>query len=580
VKSIRDIWSLLGADERRGAVLLAALMLLGMAMESIGIGLVMPAIGALMHVDVVREYPLLGLGLRGLGNPDPSRLAVMVMLALVAAYLIKALVLAFLAWRQMRFAYGVQADLSQRLFASYLRRPYRFHLQRNSAHLVQNVIGEVGLFTVDALLPALTLLAEVLVLFGLFCLLLAVEPAGTLIVVLVLLPTAWAINRSLRGPIARWGESRQFHETMRMQRLQEGLAGAKDVKVLGRENEFLERYRLHNAEGARAAQLQSTILQLPRLWLELVAVSAMALLVIVMLVQGREFQAIVPTAGLFAAAAFRLIPSANRILAALHSLRYGIPVIEVLRKELEDEADPAPNRAVDVQLRSTLQLVDVSYSYPGAKVPALREISFAVRRGECVGIIGPSGAGKSTLVDVMLGLLAPDAGTLLVDGKNLHENVRSWQDQIGYVPQSMFLTDDTLRRNVAFGLADDEIDECALLRAIRAAQLHEFVAALPAGLDTLVGERGIRLSGGQRQRIGIARALYHDPQILVLDEATSELDVETEREIMQGVEALHGSKTIIIVAHRTSTVDHCDRIYRLHAGRGMEEARPLLQVTR
>jgi len=223
------------------------------------------------------------------------------------------------------------------------------------------------------------------------------------------------------------------------------------------------------------------------------------------------------------------------------------------------------------KFQSTINLSEISFSYQNAPMPALQGVSLVVKRGEAVGLVGPSGSGKSTLVDVLLGLLAPQSGEVNVDGKNIQDNLRSWQNQIGYVPQSIFLIDDSLRNNVAFGVSKSEIDEQAVRAAIRSAQLEEFVATLPNGLDTVVGERGVRLSGGQRQRIGIARALYHNPSVLVLDEATSSLDTETEHGVMQAVQALQGDKTVIIVAHRLSTVEYCDRLYRLEDSRIVDE---------
>jgi ABC-type multidrug transport system fused ATPase/permease subunit len=259
----------------------------------------------------------------------------------------------------------------------------------------------------------------------------------------------------------------------------------------------------------------------------------------------------------------------------VQSLRYGLPVINVLHEEL-NLAIPkvAATRSPVTPFHEGLELSRVTYTYPGAAEPALKNVSLLIQRGESVGFVGASGAGKSTLVDILLGLLTPDTGEMLVDGKDIQLNLRNWQDQIGYVPQSIFLTDDTLRRNVAFGLANEQIDDVAVQRAIRAAQLEEFVTSLPDGQETFVGERGIRLSGGQRQRIGIARALYHDPAVLVLDEATSALDTATEAGVIQAVTALQGTKTVIVVAHRLSTVEHCNRLYRLHEGRLLEEGPP------
>lgn len=571
------IWSLLAPAERRNAGVLLGLMLVGMVLEMLGVGLVIPALALLTQHDFARNYPALRSALHTLGNPSQKSLVIGGMLALVGVYLIKAFFLALLAWQQTRFAFGIQARLSQRLFAVYLHQPYTFHLQRNSAQLIRNVINEVNMFSFNGILPGMLLLTESLVLFGLCSLLLLVEPLGTLIVGGVLGTAAWGFHRLTRGRITRWGQARQYHEGLRIQHLQQGLGGAKDVKLLGRESNFLEQYRVHNVLSARSGQLQTTLQQLPRLWLELLAVSGLAILVISMLTQHRALEAVLPTLGLFAAAAFRIMPSINRVLGAVQSLRYGLPVIDLLRNEINllplgDEI--VSSRSPATPFHSSLELSQITYTYPGAAEPALKDISLAILRGESVGFIGTSGAGKSTLVDILLGLLTPDIGEVRMDSRNIQSNLQNWQNQIGYVSQSIFLTDDTLRRNVAFGLLDEKIDDAALQRAIRSAQLEEFVADLPNGLETFVGERGIRLSGGQRQRIGIARALYHDPAVLVLDEATSSLDTATEHGVMQAVTALQGSKTILIVAHRLSTVAHCNRLYRLEHGRLVEEGTP------
>jgi len=501
------------------------------------------------------------------------------MLGLVGIFLVKNLFLAFLAWRQARFAYGVQVQISQRLFTAYLRQPYTFHLQRNSAQLIRNVTGEVNMFT-SAIMSMLAISSEFLVLLGITTLLLLIEPLGALISVTVLGVAAWAFHRITRARITRWGKARQYHDGLRIQHLQQGLGGAKDVKLLGRESEFLAQYRIHNIQSGRMGQFQITLQQFPRLWLELLAVTGLALLVLSMLSQGRDTTSIIPTLALFAAAAFRLIPSVNRVLSSMQTLRFNLPVIDKLHDELRHVVpEPVANRQKDAGLakpvfRAEIRLSNISYTYPGATAAALNGLSIVIHQGESVGFIGPSGSGKSTLVDVVLGLLPPGKGQMSVGGQDIQQNLRSWQDQIGYVPQTIYLTDDTLRRNVAFGLPDEAIDDAAVQRAIKQAQLEEFVSSLPEGIETIVGERGVRLSGGQRQRIGIARALYHDPAVLVLDEATSALDTATESGVMQAVTALQSSKTILIVAHRLSTVAHCDKLYRLEQGRVEEEGKP------
>lgn len=572
---LSKIHALLTPSERKSALILFGLMFIGMLLETLGVGLVVPLITLMMQDDLIARYPVLQPSLEFFGNPSQSQLIVGAMLSLIVIYLVKNLFLAFLAWRQMRFAYGIQQHLSQRLFTMYLRQPYSFHLQRNSAQLVRNVTGEVSLFT-GAVNNSLNILTEALVLIGIASLLLLVEPVGAVIVASILGVIAWAFYRGNRARISRWGEARQYHEGLRIQHLQQGLGGVKDVKLLGRESDFLAQYQIHNTQSAKVAQLQATLQQLPRLWLELLAVTGLVILVLTMIGHGLEMASIVPTLALFAAAAFRLMPSVNRVLTAMQTLRYGLPVIDTLYEELKLEVPDAKENfaAVSPGLRQEIRLNGISYTYHGALSPALSGLDLSIKVGEFVGFIGSSGSGKSTLVDIILGLLPCDSGRVEVDGQDIQENMRAWQNQIGYVPQAIYLTDDTLRRNVAFGLPNEQIDDVAVQKAIKAAQLEEFVATLPEGLETVVGERGVRLSGGQRQRIGIARALYHDPSVLVLDEATSALDTATENGVMRAVNALQGSKTIIMVAHRLSTVEHCDRLYKLEQGRIVAEGTP------
>lgn len=551
--------------------MLLSQMLIGMMLETLGIGLVVPALSLMTQGDLAVNYPTLAPWLHSLNTHSREWLVIAGMLTLVGVYAIKALFLAFLAWRQASFVYGLQSHLSQRLFAGYLRQPYTFHLQRNSAQLIRNTIGQVGDIT-NVIQQSLIMITEILVLFGTSVLLLIVEPLGALLVVSTLGFAAWGFNRLTRSRILRWGKARQVHEGLRIQHLQQGLGGAKDVKLLGRESDFLAQYRLHNTSSARIGQRQSTLQALPRLWLELLAVTGLAALVLVMIKQGKPLAALLPTLGLFAAAAFRVMPSITRVLGAIQNVNFSLPVINTLYSEFGLlDATKVPQQGLPLPLTRVLTLDQISFCYPAAATLALCGVSLSIPRGTSVGFIGGSGAGKSTLVDIILGLLTPDSGVVKVDGMDIQTHLRSWQDQIGYVPQTIYLTDDTLRRNVAFGLPTEQIDETAVWRAIRAAQLEQFVNDLPQGLDTLVGERGIRLSGGQRQRIGIARALYHDPAVLVLDEATSSLDTTTERGVMEAVNALHGDKTILIVAHRLSTVEYCDRLYRLEQGKVVEE---------
>jgi ABC-type multidrug transport system fused ATPase/permease subunit len=575
IDNLIKIRSLLTAAERRAAAVLFGLMLIGMLLETLGVGLVVPVIALILQGNPMALHPAISSHLGVLAGMSQRELIIVAMLGLVGAYFLKNAFLAFLIGKQTHFAYDVQEKLSQRLFTIYLRQPYTFHLQRNSSELVRNITGEVGILT-GVLSSGLLMLTELLVTAGVALLLLLVEPVGAILTVLVFCGSAWLFNRITRERISRWGIERQIHDGLRLQHLQQGLGGAKDVKLLGREGEFLAQFQTHNSKSIRVWRLQTTLQSYPRLMFEMLAICGLAVLVLSMLAQQRELSSIVPTLGLFAAAAFRLMPSVNRILTAVQNLRYTVPVIGSLYRETQL---PAPDLKVfsGIGLQpfcKELAIADLVYQYPGAVRPALDHVSINIKRGESVGLIGASGSGKSTLVDVILGLLEPDSGMVAVDGEDVQTRLRYWQDQIGYVPQSIYLTDDTLRRNVAFGLPESEIDTAAVMRAIKSAQLDAFVDTLPDGLDTIVGERGVRLSGGQRQRIGIARALYHDPSVLVLDEATSALDTATEQGVMQAVTALRGSKSIIIVAHRLSTVESCDRLIRLENGRVVAEGTP------
>jgi ATP-binding cassette, subfamily B, bacterial PglK len=574
MKSILSkILHILTPDNRRGVVVLMILMFFGMLLEMIGVGLVVPVIVILTQNDIVTTHPELQMFLGGMGDWSQKTLIAWAMILLLAGYLFKNLFLAFLAWKQTRFSFDLYSELSKRLFSIYLSQPYTFHLQRNSALLIRNVRAEVAMFAQSVITPVMNIISETLVLFGICILLLIVEPLGMLIVMAVLGVATSGFYYITKGYVVRWGQARQYHDRWSLQHLTQGLGGIKDLKILGREAEFLKEFDTHTSQGAKMNQLQTTLQQMPRLWLELLGVIALVAMVLNMLNQGKEISTIAPTLGLFAAAAFRLMPSVNRIISAVQQLRYSYPAVNTLYEELSLPLENRENNGI-TSLKNKIEIKDVSYTYPDSSELSLYKIDLKVKKGESIGIIGPSGSGKSTLVDILLGLLVPTDGKIKIDGQDILSNLRSWQDQVGYVPQSIYLTDDTLKRNIAFGLSESQIDNVAVDKAIKAAQLEGFVSDLPEGTETMVGEHGVRLSGGQRQRIGIARALYHDPSVLVLDEATSALDVTTEKEVMKAITALQGNKTIFIVAHRLSTVENCDCLYKLEQGRIVAEGAP------
>ncbi len=564
---LAELWGVLTPTDRRQAIILLAFMIIGMGFEMLGIGFIVPVIQLLANPEVLENNRVFISLYNELGRPNNQTMVMIGVVGLVGIYICKAAFLGLQYWREMRFAFGLQADISQRLFDTYLGQSYTFHLQRNSAELIRNIVIEVAQLIANCVLPALLLAAETLVLAGLFILLLIIEPIGALAALLVLGGGGWLLHRVTGRYLSHWGSVRQIHEALRLQRLQEGLGGAKDVILSGREAEFMRQYGTHNQRTTDVYKKQKFLQKLPQLWLELLAICGLATLILTMVARGGAMADMLPTLGVFAAAAFRMLPSANRIVGAVQSLRYGVPVIVVIAAELHLPKRPTPpvkaNHSVFIK---QVEFDNVSYGYPGSNDYAVRDLSLTVYQGETIGLIGASGAGKSTVVDLFLGLIQPQQGVIKVDGADIQLHMRAWQNQIGYVPQTIFLSDDTLRRNVAFGLAAEEIDDAVVWHALHMAQLQDFVESLPERLDTTLGERGIRLSGGQRQRIGIARALYHNPSVLVLDEATSALDTDTEREVMEAVWALQGQKTIIIVAHRVTTLSCCSSIYSISRG--------------
>jgi ATP-binding cassette, subfamily B, bacterial PglK len=576
----QKLWFMLAPAQRRMGTILLGLILIGMLFETLGVGMVIPVLTLMTEIDLASSYPMLVPWLDLLGNPNHKQLVVFAMLALIGVYVVKVLFLVFLAWQQARFISWLKSDFSLRLFTGYLRQPYTFHLQRNSAELIRNAVNQVAQMA-GAIQSYLLITAESLVVLGIFVLMLIVEPMSALVVTSVLGLSSWGFYRFTKARIKRWGEELQGHEKLRLQYLREGLGAAKDVKLLGREKNFMDQYQVSNIGSAEIGKYHTTLSALPRLWLELLGVIGISATVLLMIAQNKSMASLVPALGLFAVAAFRLMPSANRLLNATQSVRFSSPAFNNLYKEFclleevksQEECSPLP-------FKKALVLEGVGFRYPSSEALVLKEISLSIKQGESVGFIGCTGAGKSTLVDIILGLLVPVGGAVRVDGVDIQTNLRGWQDNVGYVPQSIFLTDDTIRRNIAFGLSADKIDEAAVRSSLRAAQLEQFVNDLPAGLDTQIGECGIRLSGGQRQRIGIARALYHDPSVLVLDEATSSLDTATESGFIEAVSSLKGNKTLIIVAHRLSTVEHCDYLYKIKDGLMVEEGKPALLLNK
>jgi ABC-type multidrug transport system fused ATPase/permease subunit len=570
----RQIFSLLNSTQKRNAYKLAFFILTGMFLEMIGIGVVIPVITLISDKDIGKTYPFLVPYLSALGNPSHEQICIYAVTALVLVYIIRSVLINYVVKWESKFIFGLQEYFSNKLFRTYMHRPYSFHLMRNSAELIHNILTEVNILVFKVVNPAIKLVSEFILLCVISIFLLMVEPVGALSVMILLATTGYLIHRKTKDRISIWGKKRKFFEAEVSKDLHQGLGGVKDTIILGREENFINLFNENNKNRTYIGQNQNSLSQLPRTWIELIAVFSFAVIVWIIVLQGKPLNTIIPTLGLFAVATFRLMPSVNRFLVSIQSIRFGLPVVKFLKAEYDLLEVNLSNEKKTPHFTNEIFINKLSFTYPSSTNESLKGVSLRINSFESVGLIGESGSGKSTLVDCILGLFEPQNGQILVDGKNIQEDLRGWQKQIGYVSQSIYLCDDTLRKNIAFGIPANQINEEAVLRAIKMAQLDNFIKTLPLGLDTIVGERGVRLSGGQRQRIGIARALYNDPAILILDEATSALDIATENEVMKSVFDLAKQKTLIIIAHRLSTVANCQKIFHMKNGEIIEEGRP------
>ncbi|HSJ06480.1 MAG TPA: ABC transporter ATP-binding protein, partial [Longimicrobiales bacterium] len=543
--------------------------LVAAALEMVGIGAI-PAFVALI-TDPGRLMAMLpGETLpRLVAETDTATLTLVGAGVLTGAFLLKNIYVAALVFVENRMLRDHTVVLSDRLFRAYLYSPYIFHLGTNSAHLVRNIGTEVTT-AVQTIRSAMLALREGLVLVVMFLLLLLIDPLISLSVFLVLTAAAAGFYIAVRRRLAARGRLAQEHRARQVQVINQAFGAIKDVKILGRESYLAAVLDRETAGKEHHEFFQRVIGAFPRLFLEVVGIGSVLLVAAMFVVLGRSASTMLPVLTLLAVAVVRMVPAFNAITTSLAGMRFSWPSFELVARELERLPPPPPSAdgtaAVRAPFTAVLSMHDVGFAYPGSDSPVLRGIDLEIRRGEVVAFIGPSGSGKTTLVNLLMGLLTPTVGRIRMDGRDVAEGGAGWRRQVGYIPQDLYLLDDSVRRNIAFGLPDGEIDDAAVAGAVRAAQIEDLVAALPQGLDTFIGERGARLSGGQRQRIAIARALYHDPPVLVLDEATAALDSETEGAVIDAINRLRGDRTIIIIAHRMSTVARCDRVYLLRDG--------------
>jgi len=573
----RKLYNILDARERWLTLLVFIFMILVALLETLGVASIMPFMSVLANPGVIITNHYLAAAYAWLGFNSTEKflffLGVVFLVLIVGSQIVKAI--AF--WMQARFAHTRNHSWSCRLIRNYLHQPYDWFLSQHSGTLGASVLHEINQLVHGVLFPAIQLVSNGLVTVFLLTLMFAVDPVLAMSVALVLGIVYVALFIFLRRYIHRMGEQSRIATRERFKVAQEAFGGVKDVKVAGLEDVFVERYRVPSLRLTRTEVTIKMMAELPSFIMQALILGGVMAMLLYFLASRGGLQEALPVFSLYVFAGYRIMPSLQSIYRFLSNIRYNAPVLETLHPDLQlmqrnvlaSSANVDESSEIEyLGLSEILQLNNIYYCYPGADKHALKDVSMKIQARSTVGLVGPTGSGKTTLVDMILGLLQPESGEISADGKQITPALRrAWQRSIGYVPQHIYLSDDPISSNIAFGIPKNQIDHDSVERAAKAANMHEFVInELQYGYDTLVGERGVRLSGGQRQRIGIARALYRNPDILILDEATSALDNLTEQAVMDAVYNLGKKKTIILIAHRLSTVRECDAIFYLEKG--------------
>lgn len=568
-------------DRRRRMMvgLLLILMVIGATLEVVGISMMIPILMAVMEPEFIETNGYAIAICRVLDLHSYRTFAIACIGVLIIIYIGKDLFLILEYYAQARFVCNNRFLLQKRVFEAYMKRPYEYFLQAKTGEITRTVSGDVTQ-TFELLWTLLNLATESIVSSSLIAAIFIMDPLITTAVGVIMGITMMALNRIAKPILQNVSREEQKHSAYAFQWIQQAIAGIKEVKVTRTREYFEKNYQESSLQMAKAQRKTTLLSNVPRLIIEMVSVSSMLALIAILILRGQEITSLVTTVGVVGLAAVRLLPSANRITAALNAISYHElaldRVIENLRVLKEDnrEREPDGHPGIKLAFQKDIVLEHVTYSYEGTEEPVLSDACMVIPKGKSVGIVGTSGAGKTTAVDLLLGLLRPQKGKVLLDGVDILTGYDSWLSYIGYIPQSIFMLDGSIRENIEFGHNDTNNDE-QIWRALEEAQLADFVRNLPKGLDTEIGERGVRVSGGQRQRIGIARALYTNPEILVFDEATSALDNETEEAIMESINAFQGRKTMIIIAHRLTTIKECNIVYRVEHGKIVKERESL-----
>lgn len=563
--------------KRSSLILLVLSFLLVSSLEVFGLGIIGPFLGLATDPNLIYETPILNGLYQKLEFQQEGKFIALIGLAIIVIFCVKSLI----SWRVQTevflFTYRRKGELTEKLMNAYLHAPYTFHLSHNSVNIIQNIITETKQFSNGVLIPLLSSTSNCIIVL-LLVILLGITNLTSIIVLLGMILPLFLFYNISKNKISACGKQASQADKEVIRIINHSLGGIKETKLIGCEKFFESQIVEQAAQFTNACGNFYAYKLTPRIIVETLLVIFVVGFIIVFLLLQKNVQQLTPVLGVFALASIRLIPAVSNIAAAVSTLKNSSFAVNKLYCDLKEIEKLAPqqkkgifshfNKNKDLEFKNEIVLHRVKYCYPNAKADALNNLSLTLKKGQSIALIGKSGAGKTTLVDVILGLLIPQSGDLRVDGRSIYDyDLQMWQNLVGYIPQSIFLIDDTIERNIAFGVPDDRIDELKLKQVIEAAQLTQVIENLPNGIKTMVGERGVLLSGGQRQRVGIARALYHDREILVLDEATAALDNETESLVTEAIKFLSNTKTMIIVAHRLTTVEHCDYIYLMEKGK-------------
>ncbi len=569
---VKKISYVLDRRQKVNLCILLVVIFIGAFVELVGVSAVMPLIDVAMKPELIGEKWYFVSISRYTGITDANQMIVLLAVVLIVIYILKNSYVTIMCSLQYRFIYNNQQRLSVRMVESYMQQDYLFHVSRNVAEFQRNIVNDVnGFYTVT--LNALQFLAEFSVSVVLVAFLLVQDWVSTLAVASLLFLFMGFFTLFVRKVLVRIGEeSRQAYFLVTKWLLQ-AFSGIKEIKVANKERFFITNYDKHYRDRARIQRQQSMLTYLPKPVMETVCIcSLMIAMIIKIVVVKSDITSFVTTLSVFAVAAFRMLPSFNKITGYISGMMFNKPSIDAVYNDLREIEQLMARRTADhedtvkVKLGTAIRLDRVSFRYPKAEKWILKNASLEISKNTSVALIGASGAGKTTAADLILGILEPQEGAVMIDGTDIRRCMTSWHEDVGYIPQTIYLMDDSIRANIAFGIPEAEIDDDAVGKALQEAQLDRFVHTLPEGAGTVIGDRGVKLSGGQRQRIGIARALYRNPSVLILDEATSALDNETEKEVMEAIDGLHGTRTLIVIAHRLSTIKKCDRIYEVENG--------------